>query len=57
MSKTKKRSSGGYFWTEMKKHIIELVAAEAVTIAEFAVTSGLKEYEEMAKQALQVNEA
>ncbi|AOY74641.1 macrolide 2'-phosphotransferase [Clostridium formicaceticum] len=50
------KEAGGYFWPKMKKHIIELVAAEAVAIAEFAIRSGLEEYEEMARQTLEVNE-
>ncbi len=36
----------------MKEHIIELVAAYPVDIAEFALISGSDEYEVMAKQAL-----
>ncbi|AKL96074.1 hypothetical protein CACET_c26290 [Clostridium aceticum] len=41
---------------KMKEHIIELVAAYPVDIAEFAITSGLEEYEQMAKQTLEVSE-
>jgi macrolide phosphotransferase len=40
----------------MKEHIIELVAAYPVEIAEFALVSGVEEYERMAKQALEVND-
>lgn len=48
------QEAGGYYWPRMKEHIIELVAAYPVAIAEFAMTSGLEEYEEMAKQTLEV---
>ena len=48
------KEAGGYYWPQMKKHIIELVATEAVAIAEFAIASGLKEYEEMARKNLGV---
>lgn len=51
------QEAGGYVWSKMKEHIIELEAAYPVAIAEFAILSGLNEYLEMAKQALQVNEA
>lgn len=47
--------AGGYYWSKMKEHIIELAAAYPVAIAEFALVSGVAEYEEMTKQALQVN--
>ncbi|NQD68984.1 macrolide 2'-phosphotransferase, partial [Bacillus haikouensis] len=40
----------------MKEHIIELKAAYPVAIAEFAITSGLDEYEQMAREALGVIE-
>ncbi|MGM7721739.1 macrolide 2'-phosphotransferase [Metabacillus sp. Hm71] len=46
--------AGGYVWPLMKEHIIELNAAYPVAIAEFAILSGLKEYEEMARQTLEV---
>ncbi|GEM_PF-225082 len=46
------KAAGGYHWPKMKEHIIELVAAYPVAIAEFAIVSGVPEYEEMAKQAL-----
>ncbi|SHI20238.1 macrolide 2'-phosphotransferase [Desulfosporosinus lacus] len=45
---------GGYFWPKMKSHIIELVSAYPVGIAEFAIISGLDEYEQMAKEALEI---
>ena len=38
----------------MKEHIIELDAAYPVEVAEFAIVSGIKEYEKMAKDALGV---
>lgn len=46
--------AGGPHWPKMKEHIIELSATSDIDVAEFAVVSGLKEYEEMAKQALGV---
>ncbi|WP_432404089.1 macrolide 2'-phosphotransferase [Wukongibacter sp. M2B1] len=51
------REANGYVWPKMKEHIIELEAAYPVAIAEFAILSGLDEYMQMAKQALQLNEA
>ncbi|MCM2404403.1 Mph(B) family macrolide 2'-phosphotransferase, partial [Rhizobium sp. S153] len=45
---------GGIYWPRMKEHIIELDAAYAVAIAEFAIVSGVEEYEQMAKEALGV---
>lgn len=50
------KEAGGYYWPKMKEHIIELVAAYPVAIAEFALMSGVAEYEQMAKQALEVND-
>ncbi len=44
--------AGGYTWPGMKTHIISLLATQAVTIAEFAETSGLDEYREMAEKML-----
>ncbi|ARE88703.1 hypothetical protein CLFO_31090 [Clostridium formicaceticum] len=49
------KEAGGYYWPKMKEHIIELVAAYPVAIAEFAIISGLKEYEQMARQTLEVS--
>ena len=46
--------AGGIVWPGMYEHVIELAAAYPVSIAEFAMKSGLKEYEEMAKQVLGV---
>lgn len=48
------KEAGGYFWPKMKSHIIELVSAYPVGIAEFAIISGLDEYEQMAKEALEI---
>lgn len=48
------REAGGYYWPKMKEHIIELVAAYPVSIAEFAMVSGVEEYVTMAKNALEV---
>ncbi|SFL37262.1 macrolide phosphotransferase [Gracilibacillus orientalis] len=50
------KEAGGYSWPLMKEHIIELSAAYPVAIAEFALVSGMEEYVQMAKQALEVNE-
>ncbi|PAV30452.1 macrolide 2'-phosphotransferase [Virgibacillus profundi] len=47
-------NAGGYVWPNMFEHIVELSAAYPVPLAEFAMISGMKEYEEMAKQALGV---
>ncbi|MDQ0233487.1 macrolide phosphotransferase [Metabacillus malikii] len=44
----------GLYWPGMKEHIIEQDAAYAVAIAEFAIISGVKEYEQMAKDALEI---
>lgn len=48
--------AGGYYWPKMKEHIIELVASYPVGIAEFALVSGIPEYEQMARQSLEVKE-
>lgn len=48
------REAGGYYWPKMKEHIIELSEAYPVSIAEFALVSGIEEYEQMAKEALGV---
>lgn len=48
------RKAGGLYWPGMKEHIIELDAAYPVEIAEFAIVSGIEEYEKMAKDALGV---
>ncbi|MBU5674850.1 macrolide 2'-phosphotransferase [Alkaliphilus sp. MSJ-5] len=46
------KEADGYCWPKMKEHIIELTAAYPVAIAEFAIISGLSEYEQMAKEVL-----
>lgn len=46
--------AGGYVWPSMFEHILELFSAYPIGIAEFAMKSGLSEYEEMAKQTLGV---
>ncbi len=45
-------AAGGRTWPYMFEHIVELLAAYPVAIAEFAIKSGSEEYELMAKQAL-----
>lgn len=47
-------AAGGVTWPLMKEHIIELQATSAIDIAEFADASGLKEYEQMARESLGV---
>lgn len=49
------KEAGGYYWPKMKEHIIELVAAYPVSIAEFAIVSGAEEYVQMAKKALEID--
>ena len=49
------KEAGGYYWPKMKEHIIELVAAYPVSIAEFAIISGVEEYVQMAKKALEID--
>jgi len=46
--------AGGYVWDKMKEHIIELAAITPLTVAEFALKSGLYEYAQMAKLMLEV---
>ncbi|WP_130807627.1 Mph(B) family macrolide 2'-phosphotransferase [Senegalia massiliensis] len=48
------KEAGGYYWPKMKAHIIELVAAYPVSIAEFALVSGVDKYVQMAKEALEI---
>lgn len=48
------KEAGGYYWPKMKEHIIELVAAYPVSVAEFAMVSGVDEYVQMAKNVLEV---
>lgn len=47
-------NAGGRIWPHMKEHIIELRAAEAVVVAEFAISSVLKDMEDMTRQMLGV---
>ena len=49
------KEAGGYYWPKMKEHIIELVAAYPVSIAELAIVSGVEEYVQMAKKALEID--
>ncbi|GAF11148.1 LOW QUALITY PROTEIN: macrolide 2-phosphotransferase [Bacillus sp. JCM 19045] len=44
--------AGGQTWPRMLEHISELYATSALTVAEYAEVSGLKEMEEAAKQML-----
>ncbi|MGG6293625.1 macrolide 2'-phosphotransferase [Leptolyngbya sp. AN02str] len=44
--------AGGYTWSTMAEHVIELNATFAIEIAEFALKSGLDEYKQMATQSL-----
>lgn len=43
---------GGYTWPKMKEHIIEHLSTQAITIAEFAESSGSADYEEIAREML-----
>lgn len=49
------KQAGGIYWPNMKEHIIELNAAYPVAIAEFAIISDLEEYEQMAREVLEIN--
>lgn len=49
-------NAGGQTWAHMKAHIIELETTSAISVAEFAQSSGIKEMEDMAKQMLGVME-
>lgn len=46
------QEAGGYVWSGMYQHIVELVSTYPINIAEFAMKSGLKEYEDIARQQL-----
>lgn len=46
--------AGGRVWPRMKEHIVQLQGAYAVTIALFALKSGLEQYADMAREALGV---
>jgi len=48
-------AAGGRTWSRMAEHVIELNAAFAIELAEFALKSGLDEYRQMAIQSLGVN--
>ncbi|MFS0785362.1 macrolide 2'-phosphotransferase [Shouchella sp. 1P09AA] len=50
------KKAGGRTWTGMKEHIIELRAASPILVAEFALSSGLEEMYEMAKNMLAAKE-
>jgi len=50
------QKAGGYTWPKMKEHIIELLSTQAITIAEFAESSGLEEYKEAARMMLKKEE-
>ncbi|WP_041548915.1 macrolide 2'-phosphotransferase [Chamaesiphon minutus] len=49
--------AGGRTWPRMAEHVIELNAAFAIDIAEFALKSGLDEYKQMARQSLCTSES
>lgn len=46
---------GGYTWPKMKEHIDEIVASNAIAVAEFAQKSNLEEYHQMAREMLGVS--
>lgn len=46
------KHAGGYVWPKMKEHIIERLSTQPITIAEFASSSGLEEYQKMAEDML-----
>jgi|SRR5690625_2444434 len=48
------KAAGGYHWPGMKEHMIELMTSFSVDIAEFAMESGMEEYEKMARKELGV---
>lgn len=43
---------GGYTWPRMEEHIVELLSTQAITIAEFALSSGLEDYYQAAGDML-----
>jgi macrolide phosphotransferase len=49
--------AGGYTWSKMAEHVIELNATSAIGVAEFALRSGLDEYRQMATQMLCTGES
>lgn len=46
------QKAGGYVWPNMKEHIIERLSTQAITIAEFAESSGLEDYRQMSEDML-----
>lgn len=50
------QESGGIAWPLMKEHIVEMATTFAIDLAEFAERSGSEEYEQMAKNALEITE-
>lgn len=50
------KKAGGYHWAGMKEHMMELMSSFSVDIAEFAMESGMEEYEKMARKELGVSE-
>lgn len=50
------KAAGGYCWPGMKEHMMELMSSFSVDIAEFAMESGMEEYEKMARKELGVEE-
>ncbi|WP_227397035.1 macrolide 2'-phosphotransferase [Jeotgalibacillus aurantiacus] len=49
-------NAGGITWSKMKEHIKELLAASPLTVAEYAIVSGIPEMKEMAEQMLSQGE-
>lgn len=44
--------AGGYVWPQIKAHVIGRLSTQAITIAEFAESSGLEDYRQMAEELL-----
>jgi macrolide phosphotransferase len=49
------RAAGGRTWPKMKEHTIQRLSIQAITIAEFAESSGLEDYRKMAEDMLKGN--
>ena len=49
------RAAGGRTWPKMKEHAIQRLSIQAITIAEFAESSGLEDYRKMAEDMLKGN--
>lgn len=49
------KAAGGRTWPKMKEHTIERHSIQAITIAEFAESSGLEDYRKMAEDMLKGN--